>query len=126
MVVEKISKKSKSKVKIKMEKALFEHSNVFRFPEKVDYSSEGIISKRVIDRPVGTVTLFSFDKGQRLSTHSAPFDAMVQVIEGSAEIVINDVPFSLGTGDAIIMPAGIPHAVNAVEKFKMVLTMIKG
>ncbi len=109
-----------------MEKALFEHSNVFRFPEKVDYSSEGIISKRVIDRPLGTVTLFSFDKGQRLSTHSAPFDAMVQVIEGSAEIVISDVSFSLGTGDAIIMPAGIPHAVNAVEKFKMVLTMIKG
>jgi quercetin dioxygenase-like cupin family protein len=109
-----------------MEKGIFEHSNVFRFPEKVDYSPEGIISKRVIDRPVGTVTLFSFDQGQRLSTHSAPYDAMVQVIEGSAEIVINDVPFSLGTDDAIIMPAGIPHAVNAVEKFKMVLTMIKG
>ena len=109
-----------------MEKSLFEHSNVFRFPEKVDYSSEGIISKRVIDRPVGTVTLFSFDKGQRLSTHSAPFDAMLQVIEGSAEIHINEVPFTLGVGDTIIMPAGIPHAVNAVEKFKMVLTMIKG
>lgn len=109
-----------------MEKALFEHSYVFRFPEKVDYSSEGIISKRVIDRPVGTVTLFSFDKGQRLSTHSAPFDAMVQVIEGNAEIVIREVSYNLGTGDAIIMPAGIPHAVNAVEKFKMVLTMIKG
>jgi len=109
-----------------MEKSIFEHSNVFRFPEKVEYSSEGIISKRVIDRPVGTVTLFSFDKGQRLSTHSAPYDAMIQVIEGSAEIVINEVLFSLGTGDSIIMPAGIPHAVNAVEKFKMVLTMIKG
>ncbi len=109
-----------------MEKGIFEHSNVFRFPEKVDYSPEGIISKRVIDRPVGTVTLFSFDKDQRLSTHSAPYDAMLQVIEGSAEIVINDVPFSLGTGDTIIMPAGIPHAVTATEKFKMVLTMIKG
>lgn len=109
-----------------MEKSLFEHSTVFRFPEKVDYSSEGIISKRVIDRPVGTVTLFSFDKGQRLSTHSAPFDAMVQVIEGSAEIVISDVPYHLGAGDTIIMPQGIPHAVNATEKFKMVLTMIKG
>jgi quercetin dioxygenase-like cupin family protein len=108
------------------EKSIFGHSNVFRFPEMVDYSSEGIISKRVIDRPAGTVTLFSFDKGQRLSTHSAPYDAMVQVIEGSAEIVISEVSHSLGTGDAIIMPAGIPHAVNAVEKFKMVLTMIKG
>lgn len=109
-----------------MEKSIFEHSMVFRFPEKVEFSSEGIISKRVIDRPVGTVTLFSFDKGQRLSTHSAPFDAMVQVIEGNAEIMINEVPFSLGTGDSIIMPASIPHSVNAVEKFKMVLTMIKG
>jgi quercetin dioxygenase-like cupin family protein len=109
-----------------MEKSIFEHSTVFSFPEKVEYSAEGIISKRVIDRPVGTVTLFSFDKGQRLSTHSAPFDAMVQVIEGSAEIVISDVPLQLGTGEAIIMPAGIPHAVIALEKFKMVLTMIKG
>lgn len=109
-----------------MEKGIFEHSNVFRFPEKVDYSPEGIISKRVIDRPVGTVTLFSFDKDQRLSTHSAPYDAMLQVIEGTAEIVINDVPFNLATGDTIIMPAGIPHAVKATEKFKMVLTMIKG
>jgi len=109
-----------------MEKSIFEHSNVFRFPEKVDFSSEGIISKRVIDRPAGTVTLFSFDKGQRLSTHSAPYDAMVQMVEGKSEIVINDVPFTLATGDTIIMPAGIPHSVFATEKFKMVLTMIKG
>lgn len=109
-----------------MEKSIFEHSNVFRFPEKVDFSSEGIISKRVIDRPAGTVTLFSFDKGQRLSTHSAPYDAMVQVVEGKSEIVINDVPFTLATGDTIIMPAGIPHSVFATERFKMVLTMIKG
>ena len=109
-----------------METKIFEHSNVFKFPEKVDYSTEGIISKQIIDRPMGTVTLFSFDKGQRLSTHSAPFDALVQVIEGMAEIIINGVSFSLSTGDVIIMPAGIPHAVNAVKKFKMVLTMIKG
>ncbi|HNY01878.1 MAG TPA: cupin domain-containing protein [Bacteroidales bacterium] len=109
-----------------MEKSIFEHSNVFRFHEKVDYSPEGIISKRVIDRPVGTVTLFSFDEGQRLSTHSAPYDAMVQVIEGTVEITINDQPFTLVGGETIIMPAGIPHALLAKEKFKMVLTMIKG
>jgi len=109
-----------------MDKSIFEHSNVFRFSEKVDYSSEGIISKRVIDRPVGTVTLFSFDAGQRLSTHSAPYDAMLQVIEGKAEVIISDVQFLLDAGDTIIMPAGIPHAVNAPGKFKMVLTMIKG
>jgi quercetin dioxygenase-like cupin family protein len=109
-----------------MEKSIFEHSNVFRFPEKVEYSPEGIVSKRVIDRPVGTVTLFAFDKDQRLSTHSAPYDAMIQVVEGRAEIVIDGKPFELESGETIIMPAGIPHAVNATEKFKMVLTMIKG
>jgi quercetin dioxygenase-like cupin family protein len=109
-----------------MEKSIFEHSNVFRFSAKVEYSEEGIVSKRVIDRPTGTVTLFAFDKDQRLSTHSAPFDAMAQVVEGTAEIVINEKPFTLHAGDSIIMPAGIPHAVIATEKFKMVLTMIKG
>jgi quercetin dioxygenase-like cupin family protein len=106
--------------------SIFESSNVFRFPDKVEYSAEGIVSKRVLDKPVGNVTLFAFDKGQRLSTHSAPFDAMVQVMEGTAEIVIDEQPFTLSAGDSIIMPAGIPHAVNATEKFKMVLTMIKG
>ncbi len=109
-----------------MEKSIFQHSNKFRFPESVEYSTEGIVSKRVIDRPAGTVTLFAFDKGQRLSTHSAPYDAMVQVIEGNAEIVINDISHLLAAGETVIMPAQVPHAVNATEKFKMILTMIKG
>ncbi|MCX6244502.1 MAG: cupin domain-containing protein [Bacteroidetes bacterium] len=109
-----------------MEKNIFEPGNKFRFTESVDYSTDGIISKRVLDRSVGNVTLFSFDKGQRLSEHSAPFDAMVQVVEGAAEIIINHNPYELVAGDSIIMPANIPHAVNATEKFKMVLTMIKG
>jgi quercetin dioxygenase-like cupin family protein len=109
-----------------MEKSIFEPGNIFRFAESVEYSTDGIVSKRILDRSVGNVTLFGFDKGQRLSTHSAPFDAMVQVIEGKAEILINEVQFLLNNGDSIIMPAGIPHAINAVEKFKMVLTMIKG
>jgi len=109
-----------------MEKNIFDPGTKFRFPENVEYSTDGIVSKRVIDRPVGTVTLFAFDKGQRLSAHSAPFDAMAQVIEGQAEIVIDNNPHHLDTGDTIVMPAGIPHAVNATEKFKMVLTMIKG
>ena len=109
-----------------MEKSIFEPGNIFRFAESVEYSTDGIVSKRILDRSVGNVTLFAFDKGQRLSEHSAPFDAMVQVIEGQAEILINKNPFQLQSGDTIIMPAGIPHAVNAVDKFKMVLTMIKG
>jgi quercetin dioxygenase-like cupin family protein len=95
------------------------------FNDKVDYSAEGIVSKRVIQKEKGNVTLFAFDKGQKLSEHSAPFDAMVQVLEGRAEIQINRVPYLLSAGQSIIMPANIPHAVNAMEKFKMLLTMIK-
>ena len=109
-----------------MEKSIFEPGNKFRFSESVDYSTDGIVSKRVLDRTVGNVTLFAFDKGQRLSEHSAPFDAMLQVVEGNGEVIIDKVPYQLMSGDTIIMPANIPHAVNAIEKFKMVLTMIKG
>jgi quercetin dioxygenase-like cupin family protein len=109
-----------------MEKNIFEPANKFRFNESVDYSTDGIVSKRVLDRNVGNVTLFAFDKGQRLSEHSAPFDAMLQVVEGKGEVIINKIPYQLETGETIIMPANIPHAVNAIEKFKMVLTMIKG
>lgn len=109
-----------------METNLFETAQTFRFEARVDFSEGGIVSKRVIDRPTGNVSLFAFDKGQRLSEHSAPFDAMVQVVEGQAEILIDGVPHNVQTGESIIMPANITHAVNAVEKFKMVLTMIKG
>lgn len=109
-----------------MEKNSFEPGKKFRFADSADYSTDGIVSKRILDRPVGNITLFAFDKGQRLSEHSAPFDAVVQVIDGSAEIIINGNPFNLVSGDTIIMPANIPHAVNATERFKMVLTMIKG
>jgi quercetin dioxygenase-like cupin family protein len=109
-----------------MEKSIFEPSHKFRFNESVDYSTDGIVSKLVLDRTVGNVTLFAFDKSQRLSEHSAPFDAMLQVVEGTGEVIINKIPYQLGPGETIIMPANIPHAVNAIEKFKMVLTMIKG
>lgn len=109
-----------------METNLFEPGVVFGFTEKVEFSAQGIVSKRVLDRPTGNVTLFAFDKGQRLSEHSAPFDALVQVIEGKSEILINGKSNILIEGQSIIMPANIPHAVNAVEKFKMLLTMIKG
>jgi quercetin dioxygenase-like cupin family protein len=108
-----------------METNLFSHSTIMNFSDKVDYSAEGIVSKRVIQKEKGNVTLFAFDTGQKLSEHSAPFDAMVQVLEGKAEIMINRVPYVLTAGQAIIMPANIPHAVNGVEKFKMLLTMIK-
>ena len=104
---------------------MFEHSHIMRFHEKVDYSPEGIVSKRVIHKNTGNVSLFAFDKGQQLSEHSAPFDALIQVLEGRAEILIDRKPYHLEAGQSIIMPANIPHAVSAIEKFKMLLTMIK-
>jgi quercetin dioxygenase-like cupin family protein len=108
-----------------MESKEFSHSTVMEFTGKVDYSAEGIVSKRILQKDKGNVSLFAFDKDQKLSEHSAPFDALVQVIEGKAEIVINKNPFVLNAGQSIIMPANVPHAVNAPEKFKMLLIMIK-
>lgn len=108
-----------------METKGFEKGKVMNFNEVVEYSSNGIISKRILELKTGNVSLFSFDEGQRLSEHSAPFDALVQVIDGEAEILINREPHCLKAGESIIMPANIPHAVNAVSKFKMLLTMIK-
>ncbi|MEI6696067.1 MAG: cupin domain-containing protein [Bacteroidota bacterium] len=108
-----------------METKSFETAKVVNFANEVNYSENGIVSKRILEKKTGNVSLFAFDKGQSLSEHTAPFDAMVQVLEGKAEIVINKLPFVLETGESIIMPANITHAVNAVEQFKMLLTMIK-
>lgn len=91
----------------------------------IEFSRGAIVSKALVDRPTGTVTLFAFDAGQRLSEHTAPFDAMVQVIEGAAELVIGGTPITCCAGQMIIMPANVPHAVAAVERFKMILTMIR-
>jgi quercetin dioxygenase-like cupin family protein len=91
----------------------------------VQYSDSSIVSRTLVDKPVGTITLFAFDKGQRLSEHSAPYDAVVQVIDGKGEVTIGGKPHAVNAGEMIIMPANIPHSVNAVEKFKMLLTMIR-
>lgn len=104
----------------------FDTSKIIEFTKAVDYSTDGIVSKRVLEKSTGNVSLFAFDKGQKLSEHSAPFDAMVQVLEGKAEVIINKEPYHLEAGQTIVMPANIPHAVNAIERFKMLLTMIKG
>ena len=103
----------------------FTRSTNFRFQEKVDYSPGGIVSKYVIKRNSGNISLFAFDAGEGLSEHTAPFDALIQVIEGKAEIIIDGKTYLLECGDSIIMPADIPHAVKAPERFKMVLTMIR-
>ena len=104
----------------------FATATIMNFVDKVEYSAEGIVSKRIIQRDKGSVSLFAFDKDQQLSEHTAPFDALIQVLEGTGEVIINKKSYILKPGQSIIMPANIPHAVNAVEKFKMLLTMIKG
>ena len=104
-----------------METNTFAKANVF----KIDYSTGGIVSKQILKNRAGNVTLFSFDKGQGLSEHTAPFDALVQVLDGEAEIRINGEPHRVKAGEIIIMPANITHALQAVESFKMLLTMIK-
>lgn len=113
------------KKELKMETKEFAKSKVFRFEQEVEYNNAAVVSKHALKKETGNVSLFAFDKGEGLSTHSAPFDAMVQVIDGQAEIIIAGESYELNAGDSIIMPADIPHAVKAVEQFKMVLTMIK-
>jgi quercetin dioxygenase-like cupin family protein len=98
---------------------------IINFNEMVDYAEGSIISKQILIKKAGNITLFSFDQGQKLSEHTAPFDAMVQIIDGTGEVFIAGNKYTLNVGETIIMPADVPHAVNAVEKFKMLLTMIK-
>jgi quercetin dioxygenase-like cupin family protein len=106
-------------------KSEFTKSEVFSFSGSVDYAEGAIVSKTVLKKQTGNISLFSFDKGEALSEHTAPFDALIQVVDGRGEIIIGGKSFFLETGLSIILPADIPHAVKAVEKFKMVLTMIK-
>lgn len=91
----------------------------------VAYASGSVVSRTLIDRKIGTITLFSFDAGQGLSEHTAPFDAFVQIVDGTAEVTINGAAQNVATGEFIIMPANIPHSLKAVEKFKMMLVMIR-
>ncbi|MFA6175955.1 MAG: cupin domain-containing protein [Phycisphaerae bacterium] len=91
----------------------------------VDYAADSVVSKTIIDKPVGTLTLFAFDAGQGLSEHQAPYDAVVQIVEGTGIIVISGKQIKSPAGSIIIMPANIPHAVKAKQRFKMLLTMIR-
>lgn len=91
----------------------------------VDYATGAVVSRTLLDHPAGTLTLFSFDEEQGLSEHTAPYDATVQVVDGEAEITIGGKPITVKTGALIIMPAGIPHSLRAVKRFKMLLIMIR-
>ena len=91
----------------------------------VDYQGGAVVSRTIIERTTGTVTLFAFDKGQGLSEHTAPFDALVHVIDGKAIVTISGQGITLKTGEATIMPANKPHALQAIDRFKMMLVMIR-
>lgn len=104
---------------------LIETSKILNTSESIEYATGAVVSKTIIKKPAGNVTLFAFDLGEGLSEHTAPYDAMVQVLDGSVEITIAGNPYLVKTGQSIIMPATIPHALKAVERFKMLLVMIK-
>ncbi len=93
--------------------------------EAVKYADGSVVSQAVVEKKTGTVTLFAFDKGQGLSEHSAPYDALAEVIDGRAVISIGCEAHEVKAGEYLIMPANVPHAVKAAEKFKMMLVMIK-
>lgn len=93
--------------------------------QSINYQDGSIVSKEIINKTTGTITLFAFDKGQGLSEHTTPFDALVIVTEGEAEITLSGVKHLLKSNEMILMPANIPHALKANKAFKMILTMIK-
>jgi len=96
-----------------------------RLADLVEYSKDSIVSKTILDKSAGTITLFAFDKGQKLSEHTAPYDAVVQVLDGHSRLTIDGQDKHVTAGEIIIMPGNVPHAVTAQEKFKMLLTMIR-
>jgi len=98
---------------------------VMLLADLVSYQPGAVVSRTIIEKKVGTVTLFSFHKGQGLSEHTAPFDAMVCILDGEAEITIAGTGYHVKKGEMIIMPANEPHALKAVENFKMMLIMIR-
>jgi len=91
----------------------------------VDYAKGAVVSRTLIDKSAGTVTLFAFDKGEGLSEHTAPFDALVLILDGQAKISVSGKPNLVNTGQLIIMPARKPHALKAIKKFKMALVMVR-
>ncbi len=102
-----------------------ETGKLFNLVSDIDYSKDAVVSKTIIKKTAGTITLFAFDSGQGLSPHVAPFDALVQILDGECSFSIEETIYRMGLGDCIILPAGKTHAVEALKPFKMLLTMIK-
>jgi len=104
---------------------LKENSKVMELEKLVEYQQGTVVSRTLVTKEAGTITLFAFDKGEGLSEHTTPYDAMVCILEGNAKIIISKKEFHLNQGQMIIMPANEPHALHALERFKMMLIMIK-
>ena len=100
-------------------------SQAFYLRDAVSYQDAAIVSREIVGKKTGTVTVFAFDEGQGLSEHTAPFDALVYILDGEVEILISGKPYQLKEGEMIIMPAHEPHALKAIKKFKMLLIMIR-
>ena len=100
-------------------------AQVNRLVDMVEYQEGSVVSRTLVNQKGGTVTLFAFDEGQGLSEHTAPFDAFVYAVDGKVKVTIDGNPFELSAGDAIIMPANKPHALQATDRFKMMLVMIR-
>jgi quercetin dioxygenase-like cupin family protein len=100
-------------------------SELLHMAELASYQEGSVVSRQITKEEAGNITLFAFDEGQELSEHTAPYDALVHVLDGEVEVRISGRPFHLKSGDAIIMPANDPHALKALTKFKMLLTMIR-
>ena len=94
--------------------------------ESIKYAEDSVVSQTLLNKDTGTITLFAFDEGQGLSEHTAPFEAVVLILDGQAKITIGGESLNVGAGEMIIMPANVPHALQAEQKFKMLLTMIRG
>ncbi len=106
-------------------KSGMDHSEIYNIDKMVDYNQGAVVSRTLKKDGCGTVTVFAFDRGEGLSEHAAPFDALVQVIDGNGLFIIDGAEYSLAAGQVIMMPANIPHSVSAVQRFKMILTMIR-
>ena len=100
-------------------------SEVLHMADLASYQEGSVVSRQITKEETGNITLFAFDEGQELSEHTAPYDALVHVLDGEVEVRISGQPFHLKSGDAIIMPANDPHALKAITQFKMLLTMIR-
>lgn len=109
----------------KSKKTILEPARSFDLAGMVQYGEGAVVSRTLIEEAAGTITLFAFDGGQGLSEHTAPFNALVQVVEGEGKFIIGGEPCSVGQGQIVLIPAGVPHSVHADTRFKMLLTMLR-